>query len=186
MFMTEDTKTSWNTFKVGYELTEKLSFEDKAIKKFVPVLKEIGVHPYRWVRLTVPEGFIYKSYYMPMAPGLKQLLDIDFAEKSYVTYDYLAWKLRCFNNDIISGDVKAKMLPYSKTAQEAEEAINELFLMMIDSETAKYPISKWKRYLIERLIKNLNRPDGRTVRAIVGCRHGGALKLRDGDNDRMA
>lgn len=186
MFMTEDTKTSWNTSKVGYELTEKLSFEDKAIKKFVPVLKEIGVHPYRWVRLTVPEGFIYKSYYMPMAPGLKQLLDIDFAEKSYVTYDYLAWKLRCFNNDIISGDVKAKMLSYSKTAQEAEEAINELFLMMIDSETAKYPIPKWKRYLIERLIKNLNRPDGRTVRAIVGCRHGGALKLRDGDNDRMA
>ena len=28
--------------------------------------------------------------------------------------------------------------------------------MMIDSETAKYPIPKWKRYLIERLIKNLN------------------------------
>ena len=42
---------------------------------------------------------------------------------------------------------------------------------MIDSETAKYPIPKWKRYLIERLIKNLN---------------GGALKHRDGDNDRMA
>jgi hypothetical protein len=161
MFMTEDTKTSWNTFKVGYELTEKLSFEDKAIKKFVPVLKEIGVHPYRWVRLTVPEGFIYKPYYMPMAPGLKQLLDIDFARKAYVTYDYLAWKLRCYN----------KVNKVNEISKEAEEAINELFLMMIDSETVKYPIPKWKRYLIERLIKNLN---------------GGALKHRDGDNDRMA
>jgi hypothetical protein len=161
MFMTEDTKTSWNTFKVGYELTEKLSFEDKAIKKFVPVLKEIGVHPYRWVRLTVPEGFIYKTYCMPMAPGLKQLLDIDFARKAYVTYDYLAWKLRCYN----------KVNKVNEISKEAEEAINELFLMMIDSETVKYPIPKWKRYLIERLIKNLN---------------GGALKHRDGDNDRMA
>ena len=161
MFMTEDTKTSWNTPKVGYELTEKLSFEDKAVKKFVPVLKEIGVHPYRWVRLTVPEGFIYKPYCMPMAPGLKQLLDIDFARKAYVTYEYLAWKLRCYN----------KVNKVNEISKEAEEAINELFLMMVDSETVKYPISKWKRYLIERLIKNLN---------------GVALKPRSEDDKRVA
>jgi hypothetical protein len=105
---------------------------------------------------------------MPMAPGLKQLLDIDFARKAYVTYDYLAWKLRCYNEFCI---FPIKGLTSSKVSTEAEQAINELFLIMIDSETAKYPIPKWKRYLIERLIKNLN---------------GGALKHRDGDNDRMA
>jgi hypothetical protein len=161
MFMTDDTRTSWNMQKSGYELVEKLSFEDKAIKKFVPTLKEIGVHPYRWVRLTVPEGFIYKPHRMPMAPGLKMLLDIDFARKAYTTYDYLAWKLRCYN----------KANKVSEVSTEAEQAINELFLIMIDSETAKYPISGAKRKLIGAMIKHFN---------------GSALKTRSGDDQRVA
>ena len=161
MFMTDDTRTSWNMQKSGYELVEKLSFEDKAIKKFVPTLKEIGVHPYRWVRLTVPEGFIYKPDRMPMAPGLKLLLDVDFARKAYTTYDYLAWKLRCYN----------KADKVNEVSNEAEQAINELFLMMIDSETAKYPISAVKRRLIGVMIKHFN---------------GSALKPRSGDDQRVA
>lgn len=161
MFMTDDTKTSWNMQRNGYELTEKLSFEDKAIKKFVPTLKEIGVHPYRWVRLTVPEGFIYKPDRMPMAPGLKLLLDVDFARKAYTTYDYLAWKLRCYN----------KANKVNEVSNETEQAINELFLMMIDSETAKYPISAVKRRLIGAMIKHFN---------------GSALKPRSGDDQRVA
>jgi len=166
MFMTDDTKTSWNMQKNGYELTEKLSFEDKAIKKFVPTLKEIGVHPYRWVRLTVPEGFIYKPDRMPMAPGLKMLLDIDFARKAYTTYDYLAWKLRCYNKGCITSNI----VPPNKVSTEAEQAINELFLIMVDSETAKYPISTVKRKLVGIMIKNLN---------------GRALKPRSGDDERV-
>jgi len=167
MFMTNDTKTSWNMQKSGYELVEKLSFEDKAIKKFVPTLKEIGIHPYRWVRLTVPEGFIYKPHRMPMAPGLKLLLDVDFARKAYTTYDYLTWKLRCYNK----GCLKSNIVPPSKVSTEAEHAINELFLMMIDSETAKYPISKAKRKLIGIMIKHLN---------------GTTLRHRSGDDQRVA
>jgi len=163
MFMSADTKTVWNMKKSGYELIEKLSFEDIAIKQFVPVLKEIGVHPYRWVRLTVPQGFVYKSHTVQTAPGLKLLLDFEFARKSYTTYDYLAWKLRCYKN----------RLPNSKndvTVNEAEIIINELFLMMLDSETANNPISKSKRCVIGFMIMHLN---------------GSALNFRPGDT-RMA
>ena len=147
MFMSADTKTAWNMKESGYQLVEKLSFEDNAIKQFVPTLKEIGVHPYRWVRLTVPVGFIYKSRSVQMAAGLKLLLDFDFAKRSYITYDYLAWKLRCYKN------TTSKSV---ETVNEAESIINEMFLMMLDSETTNYPIPKWKRYVIGVMIKHLN------------------------------
>jgi hypothetical protein len=149
MFLSNEVKMSYNVDKLGYELNEKLSYESKSLKPDVPTLKEIGIHPYRWIRLTVPEGFIYKPESMSLSFILNNLIDSDTYRKSFLVYDYLNWKIRVYKHEkhVYNNDSSVKSV---------KQVADNLFLDMIEIESSKYPISSWKWKLIKFFVRNFN------------------------------
>ena len=145
MFLSDEVKLS----KSGYDLLDKLSYEDTDMKDYVPILKVIGIHPYRWVRITVPIGFIFKPRLLELPPFFNYLVDSDRARKSFVMYDYMTWKLRCYKLD-------NRVCDNDNTVRQAKKIIDDLFLDMITKETAKYPLDGWKWFLIKVLVTNFN------------------------------
>jgi len=149
MFLSDEVKLTYNNEKSGYELLDKLSYEDVDMKEDVPTLKDIGIHPYRWVRMTVPIGFIFKPSKLELPPFFNYLVDSDRARKSFVMYDYMTWKLRCYKLD-------NRVYDNDNTVIEAKKIIDNLFLDMLARETSKYPLADWKWFLIKFLVKNFN------------------------------
>ena len=149
MFLSNEIKISYNVDKSGYQLTEKLSYETPSLKVDVPTLKEVGIHPYRWSRLTVPSGFIYKPESMRLSFILRNLIDSDTYSKSYLMYDYINWKIRVYKHD-------NHMYNSDSSIKNAKKLADKLFLDMIKIESSKYPISFWKWYLIKFFVRNFN------------------------------
>jgi len=160
MFLSDKASTSYNMSIDGYVLGEKLSFEDKALKPVVPILKDVDVHPYRWVRLTVPEGFVYKPNKLSMPPGFGWFVDYLSIEKSLLMYDYLTWKIRSYKSD-------KKVSNEDPTVSKAKDVADTLFLDMLSKEGN---VGGWKLAVVKFLVKNSN----------------SVLSPRDDDKTRMA
>jgi len=160
MFLSDKASTSYNMSIDGYVLGEKLSFEDKALKPVVPILKDVDVHPYRWMRLTVPEGFVYKPNKLSMPPGFGWFVDYLSIEKSLLMYDYLTWKIRSYKSD-------KKVSNEDPTVSKAKDVADTLFLDMLSKEGN---VGGWKLAVVKFLVKNSN----------------SVLSPRDDDKTRMA
>jgi len=160
MFLSDKASTSYNMSIDGYVLGEKLSFEDKALKPVVPILKDVDVHPYRWMRLTVPEGFVYKPNKLSMPPGFGWFVDYLSIEKSLLMYDYLTWKIRSYKSD-------KKVSNEDPTVSKAKDVADTLFLDMLSKES---DVGGWKLAVVKFLVKNSN----------------SVLSPRDDDKTRMA
>jgi len=160
MFLSDKASTSYNMSIDGYVLGEKLSFEDKALKPVVPILKDVDVHPYRWMRLTVPEGFVYKPNKLSMPPGFGWFVDYLSIEKSLLMYDYLTWKIRSYKSD-------KKVSNEDPTVSKAKDVADTLFLDMLSKEGN---VDGWKLAVVKFLVKNSN----------------SVLSPRDDDKTRMA
>jgi len=160
MFLSDKASTSYNMSIDGYVLGEKLSFEDKALKPVVPILKDVDVHPYRWIRLTVPEGFVYKPNKLSMPPGFGWFVDYLSIEKSLLMYDYLTWKIRSYKSD-------KKVSNEDPTVSKAKDVADTLFLDMLSKEGN---VGGWKLAVVKFLVKNSN----------------SVLSPRDDDKTRMA
>jgi len=161
MFLSDKASTSYNMSIDGYVLGEKLSFEDKALKPVVPILKDVDVHPYRWMRLTVPEGFVYKPNKLSMPPGFGWFVDYLSIEKSLLMYDYLTWKIRSYKSD-------KKVSNEDPTVSKAKDVADTLFLDMLSKES---DVGGWKLAVVKFLVKNFNNS---------------VLSVRDDDKTRMA
>ena len=161
MFLSDKANIAYNMSIDGYVLNEKLSFEDKAMKPVVPILKDVDVHPYRWARLTVPVGFVYKPNKMSMPPGFGWIVDYLSVEKSLIIYDYLTWKLRSYK-------MKLNLDNENETIKKTKKIVDTLFLDMLSKESG---LSGWKLSVIKFLINNFSNS---------------ALSLRNDDDARMA
>jgi hypothetical protein len=161
MFLSDKANIAYNMSIDGYVLNEKLSFEDKAMKPVVPILKDVDVHPYRWARLTVPVGFLYKPNKMSMPPGLGWFVHYLSIEKSLIMYDYLTWKIRSYKMNMNVRDE-------DETVSKAKQVADTLFLDMLSKESG---LSGWKLSVTKFLMKNFSNS---------------VLSLRDDDKTRMA
>lgn len=146
MFLSDKVSMPYNMSIDGYVLGEKLSFEDKALKPVVPILKDVDVHPYRWVRLTVPEGFVCKINQLSMPPGFSWFVDYFSIQKSLVMYDYLTWKIRSYKSN-------KKVLDDDPTVSKAKEVADTLFVDMLSKEGN---VDGWKLAVVKFLVKNFN------------------------------
>lgn len=142
MFLSEKVGMSYDIDKDGYVVSEKLSFEDAALKQVVPMLKEIDVHPYRWTRITVPVNFIHKPLKLRMPPGFGWLVNYMEIEKSFLMYDYLTWKLRSYK-------MKLNLDNENETIKKTKKIIDVLFLEMLSKETS---MPGWKWFLVRFLV----------------------------------
>jgi len=163
MFLSDKVEMSpaYDLSKQGYVLSDKLSFEDKALKQVVPILKDVDVHPYRWVRLTVPVGFIHNPFKLSMPPGFSFFVDKFSIEKSLVVYDYLTWKIRSYKSNMNVRDD-------DPTVSKAKEVADTLFVDMLSKEGN---VDGWKLAAVKFLVKNFNNS---------------VLSVRDDEAKRMA